>query len=242
MADSEFLLPDVGEGLTEAEIVDWKVKAGDTVAINQVLVEIETAKSLVELPSPFAGTVSALLVREGDTVDVGTADHRGGDDGRSLRRESATPCGGRRDRRRHRREHHRRGEGAREPRRIRRQGSRRPPVVAGVDADRHGGAGPRGAGATRFCSRGSGIRRHREAAHPQAGEGPRRRPGRTRRHRPRRRDHPRRRHPARDSRRACSATSRRRRGRPTARRSSRSRAFARPSRPRWCRARSRRRT
>ena len=72
MADSEFLLPDVGEGLTEAEIVAWKVKAGDVVEINQVLVEIETAKSLVELPSPFAGTVSALLVAEGDTVDVGT--------------------------------------------------------------------------------------------------------------------------------------------------------------------------
>jgi 2-oxoisovalerate dehydrogenase E2 component (dihydrolipoyl transacylase) len=72
MADSEFLLPDVGEGLTEAEIVAWKVKAGDTVEVNQVLVEIETAKSLVELPSPFAGTVSALLVEEGQTVDVGT--------------------------------------------------------------------------------------------------------------------------------------------------------------------------
>ena len=70
---SEFLLPDVGEGLTEAEIVAWKVKAGDTVSINQVLVEIETAKSLVELPSPFEGTVSALLVEEGQTVEVGTA-------------------------------------------------------------------------------------------------------------------------------------------------------------------------
>jgi pyruvate dehydrogenase E2 component (dihydrolipoamide acetyltransferase) len=72
MADSEFTLPDVGEGLTEAEIVSWKVKAGDTIEINQVLVEIETAKSLVELPSPFAGTVAALLVDEGATVEVGT--------------------------------------------------------------------------------------------------------------------------------------------------------------------------
>jgi pyruvate dehydrogenase E2 component (dihydrolipoamide acetyltransferase) len=72
MANSEFPLPDVGEGLTEAEIVSWKVKAGDTITVNQVLVEIETAKSLVELPSPFAGTVSALLVQEGQTVDVGT--------------------------------------------------------------------------------------------------------------------------------------------------------------------------
>lgn len=69
---SEFLLPDVGEGLTEAEIVAWKVKVGDTVEINDVIVEIETAKSLVELPSPFEGTVQALLVAEGETVPVGT--------------------------------------------------------------------------------------------------------------------------------------------------------------------------
>jgi pyruvate dehydrogenase E2 component (dihydrolipoamide acetyltransferase) len=72
VANSDFTLPDVGEGLTEAEIVSWKVKAGDTVTMNQVLVEIETAKSLVELPSPFAGVVSALLVEEGQTVEVGT--------------------------------------------------------------------------------------------------------------------------------------------------------------------------
>lgn len=67
----EFPLPDVGEGLTEAEIVSWKVQPGDTVAVNQVLVEIETAKSLVELPSPFAGTVTELLFEEGATVEVG---------------------------------------------------------------------------------------------------------------------------------------------------------------------------
>ncbi len=72
MSSSEFNLPDVGEGLTEAEIVAWKVKPGDTVTVNQVLVEIETAKSLVELPSPFAGVVTAILVEEGSTVDVGT--------------------------------------------------------------------------------------------------------------------------------------------------------------------------
>jgi len=72
MSTSDFPLPDVGEGLTEAEIVAWKVKAGDTVTVNQVLVEIETAKSLVELPSPFAGVVTALLVEEGQTVEVGT--------------------------------------------------------------------------------------------------------------------------------------------------------------------------
>jgi 2-oxoisovalerate dehydrogenase E2 component (dihydrolipoyl transacylase) len=68
----EFALPDVGEGLTEAEIVTWKVKPGDEVAVNDILVEIETAKSLVELPSPFSGTVEELLVPEGSTVPVGT--------------------------------------------------------------------------------------------------------------------------------------------------------------------------
>lgn len=72
MSVSEFPLPDVGEGLTEAEIVSWRVQPGETIAVNQVLCEIETAKSLVELPSPFAGTVDALLVAEGQTVEVGT--------------------------------------------------------------------------------------------------------------------------------------------------------------------------
>jgi 2-oxoisovalerate dehydrogenase E2 component (dihydrolipoyl transacylase) len=70
--NKEFRLPDVGEGLTEADIVSWHVKPGDTVQINQVIVEIETAKAVVELPSPYAGTVTALLVDEGQTVDVGT--------------------------------------------------------------------------------------------------------------------------------------------------------------------------
>ncbi len=64
----QFKLPDVGEGLTEAEIVSWKVKPGDTVKVNEIVVEIETAKSLVELPSPFAGVVAELLVAEGTTV------------------------------------------------------------------------------------------------------------------------------------------------------------------------------
>ncbi|WP_455835996.1 dihydrolipoamide acetyltransferase family protein [Pseudarthrobacter siccitolerans] len=73
MTLNKFNLPDVGEGLTEAEIVSWKVKPGDAVAINDVLCEIETAKSIVELPSPFAGTVTELLVPEGITIDVGTA-------------------------------------------------------------------------------------------------------------------------------------------------------------------------
>ena len=68
----EYKLPDPGEGLTEAEIVSWKVKVGDTVKINDIVVEVETAKSLVELPSPFAGEVTAILVPEGETVEVGT--------------------------------------------------------------------------------------------------------------------------------------------------------------------------
>jgi 2-oxoisovalerate dehydrogenase E2 component (dihydrolipoyl transacylase) len=68
----QFKLPDVGEGLTEAEIVTWRVKPGDTVKVNDIIVEIETAKSLVELPVPWAGTVTELLVGEGETVAVGT--------------------------------------------------------------------------------------------------------------------------------------------------------------------------
>ncbi|MGO2684456.1 MAG: dihydrolipoamide acetyltransferase family protein [Microbacterium sp.] len=72
MSTQNFNLPDVGEGLTEAEIVTWKVAPGDTVAINDVICEIETAKSLVELPSPHAGVVGDLLVSEGTTVEVGS--------------------------------------------------------------------------------------------------------------------------------------------------------------------------
>lgn len=73
MASREFHLPDVGEGLTEAEIVTWKVSVGDVVALNQPLVDIETAKATVELPSPYEGTVLALFAEPGDVVDVGTA-------------------------------------------------------------------------------------------------------------------------------------------------------------------------
>ena len=71
MSEMTFPLPDVGEGLTEAEIVAWHVAPGDTVALNQVICEIETAKSLVELPSPFTGVVAELLAEIGDTVPVG---------------------------------------------------------------------------------------------------------------------------------------------------------------------------
>ncbi len=72
MSIAKFPLPDVGEGLTEAEIVSWKVKPGDKVSVNQTICEIETAKSVVELPCPFAGEVTELLANEGDTVEVGS--------------------------------------------------------------------------------------------------------------------------------------------------------------------------
>ncbi|WP_210414742.1 dihydrolipoamide acetyltransferase family protein [Microlunatus elymi] len=68
----QFRLPDPGEGLVEADIVSWHVAPGDQVKINDILLEVETSKSIVELPSPYAGTVTELLVGEGDTVDVGT--------------------------------------------------------------------------------------------------------------------------------------------------------------------------
>lgn len=72
MAIKQFPLPDVGEGLTEAEILGWRVKPGDAVTVNQVIVEIETAKASVELPCPWAGTVRELLADTGQTVAVGS--------------------------------------------------------------------------------------------------------------------------------------------------------------------------
>src|SRR5438552_10898646 len=71
MTIEQFKLPDVGEGLTEADILAWRVQVGDHVEVNQILIEVETAKAAVELPSPWAGTVTELLVAEGETVDVG---------------------------------------------------------------------------------------------------------------------------------------------------------------------------
>jgi pyruvate dehydrogenase E2 component (dihydrolipoamide acetyltransferase) len=64
----QFLLPDTAEGLTDAEIIAWHVKPGDDVTVNQILVEIETAKAAVELPSPYAGRVTELLAEVGQTV------------------------------------------------------------------------------------------------------------------------------------------------------------------------------
>ncbi len=68
----EFRLPDLGEGLTEAELVSWSVEVGQSVELNQVIAEVETAKALVELPSPYAGVVEELLIPAGATVPVGT--------------------------------------------------------------------------------------------------------------------------------------------------------------------------
>lgn len=76
MTDSsvrEFKMPDVGEGLTEAEILKWYVKPGDTVTDGQVVCEVETAKAAVELPIPYDGVVRELHFPEGTTVDVGTS-------------------------------------------------------------------------------------------------------------------------------------------------------------------------
>ena len=72
MSVREFAMPDLGEGLTESELVSWEVAEGDTVDLNQVIAEVETAKALVQLPSPWAGTVSRLLVQPGVVVRVGS--------------------------------------------------------------------------------------------------------------------------------------------------------------------------
>jgi len=68
----DFLLPDLGEGLTEAEIVAWLVDVGDEVSIDQPVVEVETAKAVVEVPVPFAGRVMAVFGRPGESLAVGS--------------------------------------------------------------------------------------------------------------------------------------------------------------------------
>src|SRR5712691_9124155 len=72
MAVHEFLLPDLGEGLEDAEVVAWHVAEGDAVELNQTLVEVNTAKALVEIPSPWAGVVERLHAADGDVVKVGS--------------------------------------------------------------------------------------------------------------------------------------------------------------------------
>jgi len=73
MAIKQFLLPDLGEGLPDGDLVRWLVKPGDTVAVNDSIAEVETVKAAVELPSPYAGVVRELLAAEGETVPVGKA-------------------------------------------------------------------------------------------------------------------------------------------------------------------------
>ena len=71
MTDQTFKLPDLGEGLTESEVLNWKIKVGEHVALNQVIAEVETAKAVVELPSPFAGVVQQIHAAQGEVVQVG---------------------------------------------------------------------------------------------------------------------------------------------------------------------------
>lgn len=94
MAAKDFALPDLGEGLTESELVSWHVAVGDTVELNQPLADVETAKALVELPSPFAGVITRLYVEPGTTVQVGApivAFQLEGDDGDAA--DSGTASG-----------------------------------------------------------------------------------------------------------------------------------------------------
>ena len=102
MALREFKLPDPGEGLTEAEIVTWHVAVGDTVKVNDIVVEVETAKSLVELPVPFAGTGRRRCTSPRATPSRSAPPIITVDDGaRRLRPDAGRP-GSRRGRARHR--------------------------------------------------------------------------------------------------------------------------------------------
>src|SRR5437764_1189613 len=73
MADQTFRLPDLGEGLTEAQLVTWRVKEGGHVEVNEPLCDVETAKAVVVIPSPWAGTIQKLHARPGESVAVGAA-------------------------------------------------------------------------------------------------------------------------------------------------------------------------
>ena len=68
---ADFLLPDLGEGLSEAEVISWRVSPGDRVTVDQVIAEVETAKAVVEVPVPYAGVVAALHATPGSVVSVG---------------------------------------------------------------------------------------------------------------------------------------------------------------------------
>src|SRR5258708_1198815 len=167
----QFRLPDVGEGLTEADIVKWHVQPGDKVTVNQIIVEIETAKAVVELPSPYEGVVAGLLVPEGTPADVGTPIiplQVGPDPAR--RDPPPAPPGTARPRPRCARPAGPRG-GALPPGR-RERGRRRggPPRPGGRPRPRPGGGRARRG----RCRPGNGC--PGETARPQAGQGPGHRP------------------------------------------------------------------
>ncbi len=203
----QFKLPDVGEGLTEADIVKWLVKPGDTITINQIIVEIETAKAVVELPSPYEGVVQDLLVPEGETADVGTPiiSVQIGGDGAAATGTAAVPAEAAADT----------GAGTPEPP----AAISAPPAEGAVEPGVYGSPAPKEErqavlvgygvklGATKrrarkparqrrqlrpmAAPRAAGRARGRagQAAGPQAGEGSRRRPDHAGRHRPLRVDH-----------------------------------------------------
>jgi 2-oxoisovalerate dehydrogenase E2 component (dihydrolipoyl transacylase) len=95
VAVEQFKLPDLGEGLTEGDILKWTVAVGDTVEVNDTIAEVETVKAAVELPSPFAGVVTGLHAAEGETVPVGTPiisiETGGGTDAPSQAAEDLVP-------------------------------------------------------------------------------------------------------------------------------------------------------
>ncbi len=195
----EFRLPDVGEGLTEADIVAWHVKPGDAVETNQIIVEIETAKAVVELPSPWDGTVARLLAEEGQTVDVGTpiiTVDVGGDKGDGAER-SVVPAAADADAAPPERQAVLVGYGVKASATTRRARKTAPAVAA--RAARTAGNAPRCRPWTR--SRPSRCRSPDEhprgygagagqAAGAQAGQGPGHQPGGPGGHRARRLDHP----------------------------------------------------
>ncbi len=99
MPERDFRLPDLGEGLTDAEVVRWLVTEGDSIILNQPIVEVETAKAMVEIPAPYAGTIIRLHAKEGDSVEVGsplisvdTGEPAGGGDGSTLAAAEGPPA------------------------------------------------------------------------------------------------------------------------------------------------------
>ena len=207
----EFKLPDVGEGLTEADIVAWHVKPGDPVEDGQIIVEIETAKAVVELPSPWDGTVARLLAEEGQTVNVGVpiiAVEVGGQGqtghperaevpapapAESARPDEPGPAGPAAESGRHAVLVGYGVKAASTTRRARKTppavAAARPEVAEVPTAPEGGAPEARAAGAARRASgtRGPGAG---QAAGAQAGQGPRHQPGRAGGQRPGRLDHP----------------------------------------------------